>query len=111
LPLTFLSAAIGCLHVSCFCKGAAHGAAGQRAGQFIGWGFIALIVVFQQEVRRFLIMLGTNSILTRNTYTRQLLPWNWQFQKNRGLDVGAVVKAAGKCRRRRREPLLYSKIL
>jgi diadenylate cyclase len=45
-------------------------------------------------------MLGTNSILTRNTYTRQLLPWNWQFQKNRGLDVAAIVKA---CRQMSKE--------
>ena len=64
---------------------------GTILSQFIGLGFIALIIVFQQEVRRFLVMLGTNSILTRNTYTRQLLPWNWQFQKNRGLDTAAVV--------------------
>jgi uncharacterized protein (TIGR00159 family) len=45
-------------------------------------------------------MLGTNSILTRNAYTRQLLPWNWQFQKNSGLDVGAIVKA---CRQMAKE--------
>ena len=73
---------------------------GTVLGQFIGLGFIALIVVFQQEVRRFLIMLGTNSILTRNAYTRQLLPWNWQFQKNRGLDIAAIVKA---CRQMSKE--------
>ncbi|MBK5285525.1 MAG: TIGR00159 family protein, partial [Bacteroidia bacterium] len=66
---------------------------GTILGQFIGLGFIALIIVFQQEVRRFLIMLGTNSFLTRNTYTRQLLPWNWQLQKGGGLNTSAIVKA------------------
>src|SRR5258706_7350079 len=66
---------------------------GTILGQFIGLGFIALIIVFQQEVRRFLVMLGTNSILTRNTYTRQLLPWHLQVQKHKGLDSSAIVKA------------------
>ena len=36
---------------------------GTILGQFISLGFIALIIVFQQEVRRFLIVLGTNNIL------------------------------------------------
>ena len=38
-------------------------------------------------------MLGTNSFLTRNAYTRQLLPWNWQLQKTSGLDVADIAKA------------------
>src|SRR5436190_13714850 len=66
---------------------------GTILGQFMSLGFIALIIVFQQEVRRFLVMLGTNSFLTRNTYTRQLLPWNWQFQKSGELNISAIVKA------------------
>lgn len=66
---------------------------GTILGQFMSLGFIALIIVFQQEVRRFLVMLGTNSFLTRNAYTRQLLPWNWQFQKSGGLNISAIVKA------------------
>src|SRR2546423_26307 len=51
---------------------------GTLLGQFIGLGFIALIIVFQQEIRRFLLILGTNSIIARNPFTRQILPWNWQ---------------------------------
>lgn len=47
---------------------------GTILGQFISLGFIALIIVFQQEVRRFLIVLGTNNILSKNTFTRQILP-------------------------------------
>ncbi len=66
---------------------------GTVLGQFISLGFIALIVVFQQEVRRFLIVLGTNNILSRNNFTRQILPWNWQIQKNPPLEIPAIVKA------------------
>ena len=34
-------------------------------GQFIGVGVLALIVVFQQEIRRFLLLIGTNYQLSR----------------------------------------------
>src|SRR5436190_8843428 len=39
---------------------------GTFLGQFISLGFIALIIVFQQEIRRFLVVLGTNSYISRN---------------------------------------------
>jgi diadenylate cyclase len=35
-------------------------------GQFMGVGVIALIVVFQQEIRRFLLMLGTREFFNRS---------------------------------------------
>lgn len=66
---------------------------GTVLGQFISLGLIALIIVFQQEVRRFLIVLGTNTILSKNNFTRQILPWNWQSQKNPPLEIPAIVKA------------------
>ncbi|MFM7218135.1 MAG: diadenylate cyclase CdaA [Bacteroidota bacterium] len=66
---------------------------GTLLGQFINLGFIALIVVFQQEIRRFLIVLGTNNILTKSSLTRKLLPWNWTSKGIRQLDIGAIVKA------------------
>ena len=33
-------------------------------GQFIGVGVLALIIVFQQEIRRFLLLIGNNSIFS-----------------------------------------------
>lgn len=65
---------------------------GTILGQFISLGFIALIIVFQQEIRRFLVVLGTNNILAKSPFTRQLLPWNWQTQRT-PLDISAIVKA------------------
>lgn len=38
---------------------------GSILGQFIGVGVIALIIVFQQEIRRFLILLGTRYVSNR----------------------------------------------
>ena len=66
---------------------------GTILGQFISLGFIALIIVFQQEVRRFLIVLGTNSFIARNPFTKQILPWNWQSEKKSALNISAIVKA------------------
>jgi diadenylate cyclase len=66
---------------------------GTVLGQFISLGFIALIIVFQQEVRRFLIVIGTNSFISRNPFTRQILPWNWQVEKKSPLNISAIVKA------------------
>ena len=80
---------------------------GTILGQFMSLGFIALIIVFQQEVRRFLIVLGTNSFLTRNAYTRQLLPWNWQFQKSGGLYENATQVYYDRCGISRLIRLLY----
>ena len=34
-------------------------------GQFIGVGVLAIIIVFQQEVRKFLLMIGTTSFQNR----------------------------------------------
>jgi diadenylate cyclase len=74
---------------------------GTLLGQFISLGFIALIIVFQQEIRRFLIVLGTNSIISRNPFTRKVLPWNWKAKKKRvELNIPAIVMA---CRQMAKE--------
>jgi uncharacterized protein (TIGR00159 family) len=49
-------------------------------GQFISVGSIVLIVVFQQEIRRFLLMIGKNHLLFKvgsGFKFANLLPWNW----------------------------------
>lgn len=66
---------------------------GALLGQFIGVGVIALIIVFQQEVRRFLILLGTNSLIANSNLTRKLFNWNFQFKKEVSVDITPVVKA------------------
>ncbi len=66
---------------------------GALLGQFMGVGVIALIIVFQQEVRRFLVLLGTNSFLARTSLARSFFKWNFQFQKPAGTNYAPVVKA------------------
>ena len=45
---------------------------GSLMGQFIGVGVLALVVVFQQEIRRFLLLIGTNYQLSHSFGLAQL---------------------------------------
>lgn len=61
-------------------------------GQIIGVGVIAIIIVFQQEIRRFLLLIGTR-YLSRNRFSIE----NIFFPKSKRLDapinIDAIVKA------------------
>ncbi len=48
-------------------------------GQFIGVGAIAILIVFQQEIRRFLLLIGKNHTLFKssNFKVTDIFPWNW----------------------------------
>ena len=41
-------------------------------GEFIGVGMFALIVVFQQEIRKFLLMIGSTNFGRRRNFLKQL---------------------------------------
>lgn len=61
-------------------------------GKFIEVGIIVLVVVFQQELRRFFLFLGTANLLGRDKLRRALQTWNRDENEN-GLDISALVKA------------------
>ena len=64
---------------------------GTILGQIIGVGVIALIIVFQQEVRRFLIFIG-NQYFSRNRLTlEKVIPINLAFQSK--VRIKSVIKA------------------
>ncbi|MDD2963163.1 MAG: diadenylate cyclase CdaA [Bacteroidales bacterium] len=62
-------------------------------GAFISVGFIALIVVFQPEIRQFLLLLGNSSFI--NNQRRRFLFWKLK-QTNERLDVDTIVQACQK---------------
>jgi uncharacterized protein (TIGR00159 family) len=64
---------------------------GSILGQFIGVGVIALIIVFQQEIRRFLLMVGTSGFLSNVRIPGKF--FNWAVKNNTELDINAIVKA------------------
>ena len=66
---------------------------GAILGQFMSVGVLALIIVFQQEARRFLVLLGTSSLTGKDSLTRKLLPWNWKEEQVIAANLVPVVKA------------------
>lgn len=63
-------------------------------GQFISVGFIALIVVFQPEIRQFLLMVG-NAKLIRNQ-SKRFLFWRFKINNPVNLNIDNIVKACQK---------------
>ncbi|MDP2424222.1 MAG: diadenylate cyclase CdaA [Bacteroidales bacterium] len=63
-------------------------------GAFISVGFIALIVVFQPEIRKFLLLLGTPSFIRRRR--RRFFFWKVNLGDEPLLDIDPIVKACHK---------------
>lgn len=59
-------------------------------GQFIGVGMFALIVVFQQEIRKFLLMIGSTNFTHNGKFLKQL---RFKDQIDIKTDIEAIVKA------------------
>lgn len=66
---------------------------GAILGQFMSVGVLALIIVFQQEVRRFLVLLGSSSLTGKDSLPRKILPWNWKEEQVITADLIPVIKA------------------
>ena len=66
---------------------------GSILGQFIGVGVLALIVVFQQEVRRFLLLIGTTGIMSGNNSPLKWLNLKRGLKSSDTLNVNAIVSA------------------
>ena len=60
-------------------------------GQFISVGVLALIVVFQPEIRKFLLILGTRSFLSQKS--RRFFGRFWHFEQNTRLAINDIVNA------------------
>ena len=63
-------------------------------GAFISVGFIALIVVFQPEIRQFLLMIGTTRFVSKTRSRMSFL--NFSMAKVTQLDVDPIVSACRK---------------
>ncbi len=60
-------------------------------GQFISVGVLALIIVFQPEIRKFLLVLGKRSIINRGS--RDLFKGLWTADHNDDLNIPSIVNA------------------
>ncbi|MFN0187271.1 MAG: diadenylate cyclase, partial [Bacteroidia bacterium] len=66
---------------------------GALLGQFMSVGVLALIIVFQQEVRRFLLIVGSNRFTGKGGLSKRILPWNWKAPKSTPINIAPIVKA------------------
>ncbi|GAA5042160.1 TIGR00159 family protein [Marivirga lumbricoides] len=62
-------------------------------GQFMGVGVIAAIILFQQEIRKFLLLLGKTTSFTRENGFLSNLPWK-KKQIAGDVDITALIEAA-----------------
>jgi len=63
-------------------------------GAFISVGFIALIVVFQPEIRKFLLLVGTPTFLSKRR--RRFFFWKFNMTNGPELNIDTIVKACHK---------------
>ncbi|MCD6542901.1 MAG: diadenylate cyclase [Flavobacteriaceae bacterium] len=56
-------------------------------GKFLGGGFIALIILFQQEIRKFLLMLGSTNITTKKGLKNKFSFFNTEIAPNDHIDI------------------------
>ena len=63
-------------------------------GQFIGVGVLALIIVFQQEIRRFLLLIGNNSIFSGKRSSRFLKMISTSENNKVKLEVDQLITAS-----------------
>lgn len=60
-------------------------------GAFFSVGFIALIVIFQPEIRRFLLALGTPALIRKKS--RRFLFWRFSLKNETQLDIDTIIVA------------------
>jgi len=63
-------------------------------GAFISVGFIALIVVFQPEIRKFLLLVGTPSFIRKRN--NRFLFWKIRYADEETLNIDPIVQACHK---------------
>ena len=68
---------------------------GSILSKFIDVGVIAIIVVFQQEIRRFLLFIGTNEFLNKSTLLKPFFKMSQALKKDAfaEVDFGPIVRA------------------
>lgn len=62
-------------------------------GQFAKVGVIAVLIVFQQEIRKFLLVIGNSSILGENKKWWNVLPWKWKIQETFHTPFDEIIEA------------------
>ncbi len=75
-------------------------------GGFVSVGFIALIVVFQQEIRRFLLLIGRNASLQKNKAWWSFIFGRKDIEKNNLIRIKPIIDACKSMQKTRTGALL-----
>ena len=59
-------------------------------GKFIGVGVIALVIVFQQEIRKFLLVIGSTNFTRRRKFLRQL---KWLRDEDKDIEIDDFIQS------------------
>jgi diadenylate cyclase len=60
-------------------------------GEFTKVGILAILIVFQQEIRRFLLLLGRGTLNHEHRNIFRFLPWNWKVEKGFNTNYEEIV--------------------
>jgi len=61
-------------------------------GQFMGVGVLATIILFQQEIRKFLLVIGRSTEVNRDTFLKSFT--NWRPHQEEDFNVQEIIEAA-----------------
>ena len=75
-------------------------------GGFVSVGFIALIVVFQHEIRRFLLLIGRNASLQKNKAWWSFIFGRTEIEKNNLIRIKPIIDACKSMQKSRTGALL-----
>ncbi|OYU97155.1 MAG: TIGR00159 family protein [Bacteroidetes bacterium B1(2017)] len=62
-------------------------------GEFAKVGIIAVLIVFQQEIRKFLLVIGNSSLLGEKKKWWNIFPWKWKIQETFHTPFDEIVEA------------------
>ena len=62
-------------------------------GQFIGVGMIAVLIVFQPEVRRFLLYVGRGSRVGRESFWKKFSVHKWKITTEKETEINTILRA------------------
>lgn len=62
-------------------------------GEFTKVGFLAVLIVFQQEIRKFLLLIGRGALTSENQTIFRFLPWNWKVENKFNTNYDDIVDA------------------
>ena len=61
-------------------------------GQFMGVGVLAMIILFQPELRKFLLLIGRSTEFNRDNFFKSVISWRNRYHED--FDVHQVIEAA-----------------